>query len=149
MPAVRREEGAVLVEFALVAPVFLLLLVGMLQFGIILNAKINQTHLASSGARYAAVDQNPNPDGTLQDYIKSRAGTQGLRTGSTVCLEFLEGETSTFGQPGDPVKVTMSYGYDLLPFLDNRLSVGSVSVVGDATMRLETVPDEIDEGCTT
>ncbi len=149
MPAARREEGAVLVEFAFVAPVFLLIVVGMLQLGIILNAKIDETHLASSGARYAAVNQNPNPDGSLQEYIRARADTAGMREAAQVCVEFLEGETGTSGQPGDPVKVTMSYAYDLIPLVGNSLdpSLASVTVVGDATMRLETIPDEIEEGC--
>jgi hypothetical protein len=39
--------------------------------------------------------------------------------------------------------------YDLIPFLGNSLSppAASITVSGDATMRLETIPDNIPEGC--
>ena len=129
-----------MVEFALVLVPLLLLVVGMLQFGIVLNAKFDETHLASSAARYAAV--NPNPGGgSLQDYIKQAADTQDMRDTATVCIEYPAGSN----QVGDPVKVTMSYDYQLLPLLGGLV----MTVQGDATMRLEAVPDDIAEGCST
>lgn len=139
-----------MVEFALVLIPLLLLVVGMLQFGIMLNAKIDEIHLSSSGARYAAVNQNPGGAGqSLQDYIKSRADTADLRTNATVCVEYPIGaDSGTSREPGDPVKVTMSYVYNLLPFLGDRLGFASISIAGDATMRLETAPD-IAAGCST
>lgn len=150
MNAAHEEDGVVMVEFALVLVPLLLVLVGMLQFGIILNAKIDETHLASSGARYAAVNQNPG-EGTLADYIKARANTADMRTSSIVCVEFPPNDvTGTSGLPGDPVKVTMSYAYDLVPFLSDHLDLGTTfTVSGDATMRLEAVPDNIDDTCST
>lgn len=150
MPAAKKEDGAVLVEFALVVPLLLLLVLGMLQFGILLNAKITETQLTASAARYAAVNQNPGGDEPLVDYIKQRAGTQDLRTNAQVCLEYPTGETGTSGEPGDPVRVSMTYTYDLLPFLGDALTpdVSSITVTGDATMRLETFPDDIPAGCT-
>lgn len=129
-----------MVEFALILVPLLLLVVGMLQFGIVLNAKIDETHLASSGARYAAVNQNPGP-GSLQDYIKEAADTQDMRDTATVCVEYPTGSS----QVGDPVKVTMSYDYQLLPLLGGIM----ITVQGDATMRLEAVPDNISAGCST
>ena len=140
-----------MVEFALVLVPLLLLVIGMLQFGIMLNAKIDETHLASSGARYAAVNQNPGgASQTLQEYIKSRADTQDLRNNAKVCVEYPTGaDSGTSGEPGDPVKVTMSYVYALVPFLADQLGFASLSIAGDATMRLETFPDEIPAGCST
>ena len=134
MPAVRKEDGAVLVEFAIVVPVLLLLVMGMLQFGILLNAWIDETHLTSSGARYAAVNQNPGASSglTLQDYIEQTADTQDLKDTATVRICFPAGTSEI----GDPVKVTMSYAYQLLPLLGGTL----MTVRGDATMRLEAVP---------
>ena len=146
MPRAHKEGGAVLVEFAIVVPVLLLLVMGMLQFGILLNAWIDETHLTSSGARYAAVNQNPDPSMTLQEYIKSRADTTDLRTTAKVCIEYpTNPDTSTAGEVGDPVKVAMTYDYQLLPLLGGVL----MKVTGDATMRLEAVPDNIPAGCST
>ena len=135
-----------MVEFALVVPVLLLLVIGMLQFGILLNAWIDESHLTSSGARYAAVNQNPDPSMTLQEYVKSRADTADLRATAKVCVEYpTNPDTSTAGKVGDPVKVIMSYDYQLLPLIGGVL----MTVRGDATMRLEAVPADIPGGCST
>ncbi|MDP8908670.1 MAG: pilus assembly protein [Chloroflexota bacterium] len=149
MPRAKREDGAVLVEFALVLPLLLLVAIGLMQFGILLNAKINETHLTSSAARYIAVNQNPGDPDALVDYIKARAGTTSMQTYAQVCVEYPVGETGTSGEPGDPVKVTMAYTYDLIPILGESLTpqVASITVRGDATMRLETFPDKIPPGC--
>jgi Flp pilus assembly protein TadG len=51
----RRDRGAVAVEFALLFPVLLLLVFGMIDFGRALNAQITITQAARTGARLAAV----------------------------------------------------------------------------------------------
>ena len=68
----RDESGAALVEFALVAPVLLLLLLGMVDFGRAYNYWIDSTHLVHTGARWAAVNKNPGPGATLQESIRER-----------------------------------------------------------------------------
>jgi hypothetical protein len=147
MPMQRKEEGAVLVEFALVLGLLLLILVGMMQFGLALNAKINETQLTAMGARYAVVNQNPGVDTPLYDYIKSRGDTGDLREDSKVCIEFPNNpDTDTAGEVGDPVTVSMTFDYPLLPILG--LGDITISIDGDATMRLEAIPEDIDEGCT-
>lgn len=149
MRTAKREGGAVLVEFALVLPLLLLVVLGTMQFGIFLNAKINETHLASSAARYAAVNHNPS-SGALVDHIKALAGTQHLKDNAQVCIEYpVDPEDSTSGEPGDPVTVTMTATYSLIPYLDEWLqgTPASVTVKGDATMRLETFPEDIPAGC--
>ena len=53
------ERGVALVEFALVAPILLVILLGILDFGKAFNYWIDQTQLASAGARWAVVDAAP------------------------------------------------------------------------------------------
>ena len=53
----RNEKGASAVEFALVLPVFVMLVFGIFQFGIAFNNWIAITHAAREGARLAAVGQ--------------------------------------------------------------------------------------------
>ena len=60
------QRGAVAVEFALVVPLFLLLLLGMFDFGKAFNYWIDGTHLSHEGVRFAAVGKNPGPGATLQ-----------------------------------------------------------------------------------
>lgn len=50
----RQERGASLVEFALLLPVFVMLLFGGITAGLALNEKQQMTHATREGARYAA-----------------------------------------------------------------------------------------------
>ena len=52
--AVRRDEGAALVEFALVAPVFLLVIFGILEFGLAFKDYLTVTNTSRSSARVAS-----------------------------------------------------------------------------------------------
>jgi Flp pilus assembly protein TadG len=57
------ERGAAAVEFALVLPVLMLLIFGIVDFGRMLNAKITITEAAREGARAAAlVDASAGAD---------------------------------------------------------------------------------------
>src|SRR5438477_9560363 len=71
----RQEDGTSLVEFALVLPLLLLLLLGMLDFGKAINYWLDDTHLANEGARFAAVDNWPTR-GTqsLASFVQQAAG---------------------------------------------------------------------------
>jgi Flp pilus assembly protein TadG len=149
-PSLRRESGAALTEFALVLPVLLVVMLGILDFGKAFNYWIDQTHLANEAARWAVVNRNPG-SGTLQNYIQQQATTQELRVGGTgsvptaaqVCISFPSGTARV----GDPVNVTVSTTYNWLPFLSDRLSAASTTISGSATMRLEAIPTAYSAGC--
>lgn len=148
------ESGVALVEFALVVPVLLVLLLAMLDFGKAFNYWIDETQLASSGARWAVVNASPGqcPDGTtpttLQAYIQCQADTQELRNGGTnsvvnkakVCISFppVSGHSSPL--VGDPVRVTVSVGYTWLPLISQRINIAATTISGSSTMRLEAPP---------
>ena len=51
----RGQRGQTMVEFAIVLPIFLLLLLGILQFGIAFNHYLALTDGVRAGARYGAV----------------------------------------------------------------------------------------------
>src|ERR671935_3274307 len=79
----RDDRGVALTEMALVLPLLLLLILGMVDFGKAINYWIDNTHLANEGARLAAVNKNPastlpctsGAGATLQDYILQQAET--------------------------------------------------------------------------
>ena len=56
-----RESGQALVEFALILPLFLLIVVGIIQFGVALNFWLDMQRIANQGARWAVVDRYPLP----------------------------------------------------------------------------------------
>ena len=64
-----RESGPVaLVEFALILPLFLLIVVGIIQFGVALNFWLDMQRIANQGARWAVVDRYPLPNGTCVEH---------------------------------------------------------------------------------
>ena len=76
-----RERGAAAVEFALLLPVLLLLVFGIIDFGRALNAQITLTQAAREGARLAAVGQ-PNVVGRTQ---AAAAGLNPVAVTVTAC----------------------------------------------------------------
>ena len=148
----QQQDGVALVEFALVAPLLLVILFGMLDFGRTFNYWIDATHLANEGARWAVVNKNPASSGTLQDYIQQQADTDELRNGGSsavpsaleVCITFPNGATV-----GNPVQVTASLTYNWLPFLSDQALGGltSTTVSSSSTMRLEAQPTAYAAGC--
>jgi Flp pilus assembly protein TadG len=79
------QRGATLVEFALLAPVFLTLLIGVLQVGLQVQNSNAVRNLASDGARFAVIqyqlDRGSGVD-VIETWIRSRAvgGTYNLDT---------------------------------------------------------------------
>ena len=67
------EHGAAAVEFAIIVPVLLLLVCGIMDFGIIFSQLHNVNEAAREGARQTAVSQNlPTAASTTIAYIKSK-----------------------------------------------------------------------------
>ena len=145
------ERGAVMVEFALVLPLLALLLFGVLEFGRALNYWIDETHLAASGARLAAVNTGNAgaaalpacPDGSapanLAAAVQCTADTKELRFGGTssmaaparVCITFPAGTDRGTGY----AKVDVTSSFSWVPLLG--VDVASSTIHGSATMRLE------------
>ncbi len=54
---IKKEDGASAIEFALILPILVLMLLGIFQFGLAYNNYLAITHAAREGARMAAVGQ--------------------------------------------------------------------------------------------
>ena len=98
----REEHGVALVEFTLVAPLLMLLLFAMVDFGRAFNYWIDETHLANTGARMAVVDRWPTKDSgqTLHEFLVSQADTGELQASVAVCIWFPDPDAVT--DPDDP-----------------------------------------------
>lgn len=135
-------SGVVAVEFALTLPIILVFLFAIIQFGQLFNHVNDQNHIAAEGARLAAVDNNPSGS-TLQSYLTQEGDTQSLRDTIKVCIEFPSGTSNV----GDPVKVSVSSDFNLIPLLAKYNGGAALALNGHATMRIERPPTTYSGGC--
>lgn len=95
-----RERGAALVEFALVFPVVIMLIVGMVTAGHAYNQKLQVTHATREGARFAAT-VSPTQAFTngdtwahnVRDLVVERSA--GVLAPGQVCVSLVEGSPGT------------------------------------------------------
>jgi Flp pilus assembly protein TadG len=148
----RREDGQALVEMALVLPILLLLVLGIVDFGRAINYWNDENQIAELAARYLAVGTQP----TWSNFPTKGSCNQPSDLTTLVtyeaCLdspELLTGSSSVqtptvkvcypSNQSGQPVKVTVSATYTWLPFgkFVNKTFPANSTLNGTATMRLE------------
>jgi Flp pilus assembly protein TadG len=112
----RGQEGQAMVEFALVIPLLLLLIFGIVQFGILFNNYLTLTDAVRAGARQAAVSRTlPDPVGVTKTRVeRSAAGLTASNLVITVDpFDPVDG-TPTWAQGGDvTVKATYPYAINL------------------------------------
>jgi hypothetical protein len=144
-----------MVEFAIAAPVFVLLVAGVIQFGVALNYWLDMQRIANQGARWAVVDQYPTNDPaglclrtttpagscpqTLQEVLASEPVSGGLNP----CVDITLPEGNAVGRP---VTVHMETPFQLVPII----GVATLTIGADATMRQEwpaTQYSEADNTC--
>jgi hypothetical protein len=129
-----------MVEFALILLPLLLLVSGIIWFGIGLNFWLDMQRVANQGARWAAVDCGANPATTcspdLETSLEQAALSAGNRPDVTICFETMTGTPSGTAGVGDAVTVDLiQRDYDLVPFLGITIDLHAA-----ATMRLEQKP---------
>lgn len=67
----RNSRGAAAVEFALAAPVLLLVIIGMLQLGLLFSAQAGMANAVNEAARYATTYPTPT-DAQIMERIRQR-----------------------------------------------------------------------------
>jgi hypothetical protein len=140
-----------MVEFALILFPLLLVVAGIIQFGIGLNYWLDMQRVANQGARWATVNNWP-PDcprgstsctatpscrgsragATLQNTIGCQVLTDGLHDASSVKICY----PNTTELAGDPVRVEITAPFTFVPILE----LGTINLHANATMRLEQRP---------
>ena len=119
-------KGQTMVEFALVLPILLVILFGIVQFGITFNHYVTLTDAVRAGARTAAVSRQVScPVCVTTDKVKAASGDMAPDVAVTV--------TSTW-QHGDDVvvKATVPYSINLM-----GLVVASGNLSSTTTERVE------------
>lgn len=102
-----RDEGQAVVEFALVAPVLILLLVGIFEFGRAWSAHQSVTDAAREGARAAVVADLLVTEDSVRAIVRN-ALTRVSLDASKAQIELSGVDAAT----GDPARVAVRYSYE-------------------------------------
>jgi Flp pilus assembly protein TadG len=129
----KNQEGAGLVEFAIVAPLFVVLLFGILEFGLAIYSKAVVTNASREGARFGVVYTTPRKTTTqiaakVQEYLTKSGFTD------TVTVNV----TGAGGASGNPLSVAVTYPYDfqVLPNFVCSMT-GPVNLTSNTVMLME------------
>lgn len=126
----KNDRGAAIIEFAIVLPVLVILVLGIIEFGWVLNGYITITGAAREGARAAIVDEDY--DKAVKEHIKSLPELK-LDEGSPSISE----ETKGAGV-GDKLTVKVEGSLPLLIGFFNFLGDGvHFEYTAESTMRRE------------
>ena len=111
----RSEKGQATTEFAVVLPILVVLLFGIIQFGIAFKDYLSLTDAVRAGARKAAVSRNvSDPVGTTRTAVRNAASDLDP-------AKLPDPTVASNWQPGTDVKVSAQY-----PF---RISLFGIPVV--------------------
>lgn len=103
----RRDSGAAAVEFALVVPLLLLLVFGIVEFGRAYNAQVTLQHAVREGARYYAIHHD-DEDGDPIDETKQ------VTVDAATSLDLAKDDVAVSPDPcdpGEPGHVTAEYDF--------------------------------------
>jgi Flp pilus assembly protein TadG len=104
--AFRSERGQTMTEFALVLPLMVVLLFGIIQFGITFNDYITLTDAVRAGARKGAVARHePDPEGVTVEQVRTAA--EDLEAAE------LRVNVESSWVPGEQVEVSANYPYSI------------------------------------
>ena len=134
----RREDGAALVEFAVLAPLLILLLFGIIEFAWLFSQNLDARHGAREGARIAAVDEFVDTD--------SSGSISAAEAAQQVCIRMdtaaVSGDTRisttrTGTTVGSDITVTVDAPPQSLTGLFTNFIPSTLRLVATTTIRLE------------
>lgn len=126
---IKNKKGQSLVETALVLPIIILILMGILDFGMMFNNYLIISNASREGARSAAVGASDNEIAAVVENVS--AALDGTRITTAVSPQ------DSLRKKGDEVTVTVKYEYELLTPVIGALLAGPVELTGVSVMRVE------------
>ncbi|MCS7265522.1 MAG: pilus assembly protein [Armatimonadetes bacterium] len=132
-----RKKGSALVEFALVAPILIVLILLMVQYGIIMNRILTLSHATREAARYAAV--HPEEDAAIRNKaIEAMRGRGYRQERMSITIEPTQGSPDR--RSGRPIRVRVQYDMRDEIFLPTRffgIQIINPVVTVEATAMIE------------
>ena len=125
------RRGVTAVEFAIVAPLLFLLVLGMVEFGRMVMVQQILTNGSREGARRAILEQATvsEVETVVADYLRSTSVS-----GATVTVD---PDTLTHIGFGDPVTVTVSVPYSQVSWVPAPWFLGGTNLTAQSVMRAE------------
>ena len=128
------QEGAGLVEFAILAPILVILLFGLLEFGLSLYNKEVLTSASREGARFGVVYSSPRKTTTeIQNKVQEYLTKSGFTDTATINV------TGAGGASGSSLTVSVSYPYSFQVLPGFFASFFDSTMTGTVTLRANTV----------
>jgi Flp pilus assembly protein TadG len=128
----RSQSGQAIVEFALVLPILLIIVFGVIDFARAYTADDDVTSAAGAGARYAAVGTWPG-GATLKTYIGTLLKLPSWTANPQVNICLPDGNPGV----GHAVRVDVTAQYSILPVSFGGDSPLTVTLRGTSVARLE------------
>jgi len=125
-----KRSGQSLVETALVLPLLLLLLMGIIDFGLLFNSYLVVSKASREGARHAVTGDT---DAQIRAAVCSAASALDLaRMDITISPDNGEGRST-----GDSVTVTVKYEYSMVTPIIGAFFPDTFDIESSTTMRCE------------
>jgi len=131
------QSGASAVEFAIVLPVLILLVFGIIEFSVALYDKAMITNASREGARAGIVFRVPSvTDEEIITVVNTYLGNNLITFGTPAPANTTV--TRIGFNPGDNLRVTVNYTYTflLIPSFVTSLS-GGINMMAETVMRME------------
>ena len=140
---INNQNGAAMVEFAIVLPLLLMLIFGMIEFSVMLYDKAMLTNATREGARLGILyrpDPIPVDDipDTVTNYLQNNLISLGGASNWETVGQTVVSGTCTAAGAGAPLTVTLTYTYRFLVLPNFITSLAPTLTLGaTTTMRCE------------
>jgi Flp pilus assembly protein TadG len=126
------QEGIAGLEFALIGALFLMIIFGIIEFGLIMYSKGIITNASREGARFGVIYSSPRKTASeiqtkVQDYLQGSGFTNPV----VITVAGAGGST----EANLSVKVDYTYHFLILPSFVS--GIGNITLSADTVMRLE------------
>ena len=128
----KQRRAAAVVEFAIVAPLFFLLVFGMIEYGRMVMVQQVITNASREGARRAVLD------GATASEVQTEVDdflSQSSISGATVTIDPADPSSAGYG---DPITVSVAIGFDDVSWLPSPMYLGGQNMTASTSMRRET-----------
>lgn len=133
-----REDGAAAIEFALVLPLLLILVFGIIDFGRLLYTANTLTSAVREGARFASVQETLDEAQVrthMAPYLSVALGGSPVSPNTIILSDAIDGA----GVHNVRVQLT-GYTFNAITPFANLVGMGSITLSPEATFRWERAP---------